>query len=178
MEQIFGDDKLAVAVKKEGAGLIRRAYAAFGWREDRVYSDRRYADVVHFDFARPHKIPGKDRLQLLQVRFEVGVNYLGKANARMPLRAAVIGTLVALIGLALAIYGAFVIAMSTTTVFFSAGVGLVGAGALFAALAVFTAVKVYASDKRKYGIIAAVLQQNIEQIIAEAAQITGVGDGH
>ena len=96
----------------------------------------------------------------------------------MPLRAAVIGTLVALIGLALAIYGAFVIAMSTTTVFFSAGVGLVGAGTLFAALAVFTAVKVYASDKRKYGIIAAVLQQNIEQIIAEAAQITGVGDGH
>ncbi len=178
MEYAFGDDKLAVAVKENGSELIGRAYGAFGWRTERVYRDGRYSDVVHFDFARPHSVPCKDRLQLLQVRFEVGVNYLGKAVRRVPLRAALTGALVALIGVALVVYGAFVVALSTTAVFLSAGAGLIGLGVLFGALAAFTAVKVHEADKRKYGMIAAVLRQNLEQIISEAAQITEAGNEH
>lgn len=175
---MFKDDKLSLAVKSEGAEQIRRAYAAFGWHADRVYADRRHSDVVRFDFSRPHKMPSKDRLQLLQVRFEVAVNYLGKADSRASMHAALIGFMLALVGLALLIYGVFVSIFSTTTVFMSSGIITAGAGAFICVLAAITAVKVYAADKRKYGVIAAVLQQNIADIIAEAERITGVNNGH
>ena len=172
----FEDDKLSVAVKADGAREIKESYAAFGWRIASERADGRCPGIVHMDFVREHKIAGKDRLQLLQVRFEVAVNFLGKAAHRLYVRAAVIGALIALIGAALIVYGAVVMAYSTTAFYMASGAGAICAGVIFAVLAYFTAGKVYSSDKLKYGAIAAVLRDNVRDILREAALITGAGD--
>ena len=170
----FEDDKLSVAVKSEGADEIVRAYNAFGWHTVKRYSDEEYSDIVHIDFSRLHRIEGKDRLQLLQVRFEVAVNFLGKAPGRLSVRAGIIGALLSLIGIALIVYGAVVAFYSTTTVFYATGIGVISGGILFVVFALFVANKVFTTDKQKYGAVAAVLRDNIKDILAEASRITGV----
>lgn len=169
---VFDDDKLAVAVKSEQADKIRAAYRAFGWRLENQYEDVRFGDIVHMDFARPHKTEGKDRLQLLQVRFEVALNFLGRASRLIVARAVIIGILLALIAAALTVYGAVVVAFSTTSVFIASGFAIISAGIIFFVLAVTTAGKVHATDKQRYGAVASVLRENIEALLREARDIT------
>ncbi len=169
----FEDDKLSVAVKSEGADEIVRAYNAFGWHTVKRYSDEEYSDIVHIDFSRLHRIEGKDRLQLLQVRFEVAVSFLSHAGPYSLVRAVIIGALLALVGVALAVYGGFVVALSTTTVFFASGFAVISAGVIFIVLAIVTANKISATDKQRYGAVSAVLRENIRAILREAAAITG-----
>ena len=68
-EQLFSDDKLSVAVKADASDEIKRAYCTFGWKLEDEYDDGNYRDIIHMEFSRPHFIKGKDRLQLLQVRY-------------------------------------------------------------------------------------------------------------
>lgn len=175
-EVTFEDDKLSVAVKSDGADEIVRAYNAFGWHTVKRYSDEEYSDILHIDFTRRHCIEGKDRLQLLQVRFEVAVNFLSHAGPYSLIRAVIIGVLLALVGVALAVYGAFVVALSTTTVFFASGFAVISAGVIFLVLAVVTANKISVTDRQKYGAVSAVLRENIRAILREAAAITGDGN--
>ena len=170
----FEDDKLAITVKADGAEDIKKAYAVFGWRLVKQYGDEKYGDIIHMDFVREHKIEGKDRLQLLQVRFEVAVNFLGKAPGRLSVRAGIIGALLSLIGIALIVYGAVVAFYSTTTVFYATGIGVISGGILFVVFALFVANKVFTTDKQTSGAVAAVLRDNIKDILAEASRITGV----
>lgn len=88
-EKFFKDDKLSVAIKADVAEEIKGAYCALGWELKEEYDDKRYGDLVHMDFTRPHLIAEKDRLQLLQVRLEVAVNFWAEqgytpARARLP----------------------------------------------------------------------------------------------
>lgn len=169
---VFEDDKLAVAVKSDTAAKIRDAYRAFGWRLENQYDDVRFGDIVHMDFARPHKIEGKDRLQLLQVRFEVALNFLGRASRLIVARAVVIGILLGIIALALTVYGGVVVAYSTTSIFIASGFALISAGIIFFVLAVVTAGKVHSTDKQRYGAVSSVLRENIAALLSEARSIS------
>lgn len=173
----FEDDKLAITAKAGMADEILNIYKVFGWEVKGRYDDGQYGDIVHINFSRPHRIEGKDRLQLLQVRFEVALNFLGRAHRMIFLRAVIFGVLIALVGLALAVYGAFVMAYSTTNLFFAGGIVLICAGVLFFVIAGLTANKLYVQDGQKYGVLATVLKENITSIVNEASLITGITAG-
>ena len=63
-------DYLDIIVKKISEDEIVDAYSAFLWEKIDKKEDKRYNDVVHLSFRRPHKIQNKDRLQLLEVYYE------------------------------------------------------------------------------------------------------------
>ena len=67
-------DYLDIIVKKKSEQEISNAYSAFLWNKIYKKEDRRYNDVVHLSFRRPHKINNKDSLQLLEVYYESALN--------------------------------------------------------------------------------------------------------
>lgn len=90
----FDYDYIALEVKRAKAERFRRCCEHFGWEQIGRTADRRYADVVHLRFRRPHDVPAKDALQLLQVRLELAWNAGGRAENALAAH-----TLFALLGL-------------------------------------------------------------------------------
>ena len=162
-EEFFKDDELAVAVKAEAAEEIKRAYGMFGWRLSKECADGSY-----------HAIAGKDRLQLLQVRYEVALNFMSRARRRAFARAVVLAVLLSLAGLALVVFGAVQTAAAQSSVFLWGGVALIVGGAAFFVVAACLCRLLYRRDSERYGAISAVLRENAGTILKEAADITGV----
>lgn len=173
-EKLFKDDELAVAVKADAAEDIKNAYCTLGWQLKDEYGDNSYRDIIHMDFARPHLIEGKDRLQLLQVRYEVNLNFIARAHRRVGARAAVLAALLIIVGLTLAAFGIFNIINAPSPLFTIGGAVLIVSGAAFFAIAAYSCNILLRRDRERYGTITAVLRENIRSILKEAAQITGV----
>lgn len=173
-EQLFSDDKLSVAVKADASDEIKRAYCTFGWKLEDEYDDGNYRDIIHMEFSRPHFIKGKDRLQLLQVRYEVALNFIARARRRVGARAAVIAALLILLGAALAAFGIFCSVVAPSPVFLGGGIALMIAGIAFFGIAVYACRTLYSRDRERYGTIVSILKDNISSIISEAANITEV----
>ena len=83
-------DHIALDVKREKAERFRRCCEEFGWEQEERRADRRYADIVHLRFRRPHVVAHKDALQLLQVRMEIAWNTVGRCESALSRRAACI----------------------------------------------------------------------------------------
>lgn len=75
-------DYLTISVKTAQLDRILECYLSLGWREVKREDDREYCDMKYIALRRPHKVPDKDRLQLLQVRMENNVNAVSAINAR------------------------------------------------------------------------------------------------
>lgn len=67
-------DSISLALKENESERMLSYYKAFGWSEYEKQEDKRYFDIVHIKLMRRHKIPNKDKLQLLQVKMESLVN--------------------------------------------------------------------------------------------------------
>ena len=67
-------DYLDIIVKIENKNEIVSSYSSFLWEKIDEKEDKRYNDVVHLSFRRPHNLQNKDRLQLLQVYYESALN--------------------------------------------------------------------------------------------------------
>lgn len=67
-------DYIEIIAKTDSADEIVNSYSILGWTENYRKEDRKYNDVIHISFSRPHKIENKDRLQLLQVYYENVLN--------------------------------------------------------------------------------------------------------
>ena len=173
-EEYLKNDHLAVSVKSGLAEEIKNAYRVFGWRLEDEHADKRYNDLVHMKFVRDHKIAGKDRLQLLQVRFDVAINFMGKAGGRIGKRALGAGLTLALFGIACVICGALLLANFTAKLFVACGVALISAGAAAFILCALSARLLYAQDKRTYTGALAVIAENIRTTVKEASLITGI----
>ena len=119
-------DYLEIIVKKDNADEIVRWYGRLLWSEYQRKDDKIYNDIIHVFFSRPHKIPNKDRLQLLQVYYEKILNEkaykLKDKHAKS--EALIITTVVLAIILVL---GSFALAFLVKNLF-----AYLGAGLLFA----------------------------------------------
>lgn len=73
-------DSISLALKEDEAERMLSFYEAFGWEVYEKSEDKRYFDIVHIKLKRRHKIPNKDRLQLLQVKMEMAVNRFALAR--------------------------------------------------------------------------------------------------
>lgn len=71
-------DKLEVTAKTVKEREIISHYALFGWQEVKRVEDKKFFDISHITFIRPHKIANKDKLQLLQIYYE---NYMNELYA-------------------------------------------------------------------------------------------------
>ena len=81
-------DHMSLDVKRGKAEKFRRSCEDFGWQQVERRADRRYADIVHLRFRRPHAIANKDALQLLQVRLEIAWNTIGRCESALSARTA------------------------------------------------------------------------------------------
>ena len=75
-------DYLDIIVKTENEQEIVNAYSTFLWEKIDKKEDKRYKDVVHLSFRRPHKIKNKDRLQLLEVYYQRAINDRAQINIK------------------------------------------------------------------------------------------------
>ncbi len=75
-------DYLDIIVKKKSEQELVGAYTSFLWQKIGSKEDRRYNDVVHLSFCRPHKLKNKDRLQLLQVYYESALNNMADLQTK------------------------------------------------------------------------------------------------
>ena len=173
-KEYLKNDHLTVSVKYGLAEEIKSAYRVFGWKLEEERKDKRYPNFVHMKFVREHKIEGKDRLQLLQVRFDVAINFIGKAGKRMGRRALCTGVVLALLGAALILCGSLFLFYFNTNLPMAFGVTLISAGAVVFILCVLAAIRLYMRDKRTYAGALAVIVENIRSTVKEASLITGI----
>ncbi len=173
-EEYLKNDHLSVSVKYGLSEEIKSAYRVFGWQLEEERKDKRYSNFMHMKFVRDHKIEGKDRLQLLQVRFDLAINFVGKAGSRMCRRALCTGVILGLLGVALILFGSLFLFYLTTNLSMAFGVTLISSGVVFLILCVLAAIRLYSHDKRIYSGMLAVIAENIRSTVKEASIITGI----
>ncbi len=177
-EDYMNYDSLSVAVKENIAAEMKDWYGAFGWKITNEYNDKLYVDIVHMDFIRPHKIENKDRLQLLQVRFEMTANVIAKANRKAKTGAGVTGVLLFLLGAAIIACGAVLALWTDKAMYIISGLIVIFAGILFWVLSIVLCINMHKYDKQRYTAYAGVLTENLRSIVKEAAAITGYSYGN
>ncbi|MCD8309032.1 MAG: hypothetical protein LUD19_04175 [Clostridia bacterium] len=175
-EDYMNEDSLSVAVKADVAEEMKKWYSAFGWTLTEEQPDKVYIDLVHMKFARPHKIENKDRLQLLQVRFEMMLNLISRTKRRVNFLTALLCTGLFLLGAAIIGCGVVLALWASGTVFYVVcGMVIVAAGILFWVLSAFVCAQTHDYYTDKYSVYDDVLKENINSVVAEAASLTGYG---
>ncbi len=173
MEEYMKNDRLSVTVRADKAELITNAYGVFGWELESEKSDKKSDSVVHMDFIRDHYINGKDRLQYLQVKFDIALNAISKTKRKTPARAAVFGVIFELFGLAFIIAGVIMVAFLRSSIQVGYGITLIVASSVCIVFAWMCATKIYKEDRQKHGAVIKVLEENLKNILSEASEITG-----
>ncbi|MGN0814741.1 MAG: pilin [Candidatus Coproplasma sp.] len=102
-------DYLTISVKSAQLKRILDCYYSLGWSEVKCVDDREYYDMKYITLRRPHKIPNKDRLQLLQVRMETSVNTISSVNARKHQRSGITFAVMQILALCLLAVGLWLI---------------------------------------------------------------------
>ncbi len=164
----YENDRIDVAVKRDKQEEFCRSYREFGWELAESRPDARYGNIVHLAFRRPHSLPNKDALQLLQVRLEIVWNKIGGCQAAARLRSALSlvfgGALFAALlaaGILLFVFGGAAWAYAVGGV--CCGLGLVcgAGGAVLSRL-------FYVKDARRYGVIIGQAHRELESLCRKA----------
>ncbi|MCD8373443.1 MAG: hypothetical protein LUD27_09125 [Clostridia bacterium] len=172
-ENYMSFDSLSIAVKAGAAEDMKTWYGAFGWNVEKEYGDKIYGDIVHMDFTRPHKIEHKDRLQLLQVRFEMLINLIARAGRRGNVKTGVTAAALFLLGAAIVVCGALLAIWSDNAFYLACGIIVIVAGILFWIVSYILCLHMRRNEKQKYSVLANVLKENIKNVVKEAASLTG-----
>lgn len=98
-------DRIEIAVKRGELQRLLGYYELFGWRELERRDGAHLGSVVHVELLRPHKIPNKDKLQLLQVKMEATVNSMAIAKRNKHLSSLFAGLGLSLCAIALIALG-------------------------------------------------------------------------
>ena len=98
-------DKLTIYVKKDKVDAILQKYEVFSWEVEDKKENSRYDDILDVTFCRPHKIPYKDELQLMQVYMEEEINTLAKKERHKHNKSTAVGLGCGLPGLAILVFG-------------------------------------------------------------------------
>ena len=119
-------DSLSLALKENEAERLLGYYKAFGWEEYEKREDKRYFDIIHIKLKRKHKIPNKDRLQLLQVKMEATVNRFAFVRKNKHSRSVIMGLTLGTLSLGIMALGiwllftAVIIPLAIALIFLSA----------------------------------------------------------
>ncbi|MCD7728916.1 MAG: hypothetical protein LUI60_03290 [Clostridia bacterium] len=176
-EDYMTQDSLAVAIK-EPAQDLETWYGAFGWTLTEKHADNVYSDVIHMNFTRPHKIENKDRLQLLQVRMEILLNMVSRADRKVRASVGVLSAFLFLLGAAILLCGTLLVVRFNDIFYIVCGIVIAVAGILFWVFSTLLCVQLYDYSQKRYVVYKGVLMENVRSVVAEAASITGFDYGN
>ena len=173
----FDYDYIALDVKRAKAERFRRCCEDFGWEQVGRRADRRYADIVHLRFRRPHAVPAKDALQLLQVRLELAWNAVGRAESALAARTlAALLCLLFFAALSLAA-GATLLALLWGTLWARVlGFVLAGLGLLCGAEGLHRLAGVTGGARKKHRDAIAAAREQIDALCAAARGLRAAGE--
>lgn len=169
-------DYIEIIVKKNSADEIVYWYSRFLWKEYQRKEDKRYADVIHISFSRPHKIPSKDRLQLLQVYFENILNTKARLleSKHSKFKAMIcVAIFVAILGL-LGV-GAFIFFIKSWLGYLLAGATAILSTCIDIVFCRYIK-KLYKKENHNFDKKSDDFAKQIDEIIGEVNQITGVDE--
>ena len=165
-------DYVDLTVKRKNIDELTKSYSSFLWQEVSRKEDRRYHDILHVSFRRPHKIKNKDRLQLLQVKYEAQLNKRALLDSKKYSKSQAISLTLAVLG-ACAVIGALSLFYYGKTVYETVGGGLISAGTL---AMVITSVLFIRKLRRKERAVCAFktekINQSISGVLSEARLLT------
>ena len=141
-------DYITLTVKRKNIDEVIRSYGAFLWKEIARKEDRQYYDILHVMLKRPHKIKDKDRLQLLQVKYEAMLNKRAYLDNKKYTKSQAVSFTLAALG-AGAVIGALSLFYYGKTVYSLACGCLISAAAL--ALGIVSVLFIKTAQKRTRG---------------------------
>ncbi len=169
-------DQINLTVKRQNAEEVILSYGAFLWEKIEEKEDKQYHDILHLSFIRPHKIPNKDRLQLLQVHYEQLINERAVVENKKHAKSQALFATVGAFGFS-AILGIIALVFYLTSTF-----AVVGATAFvvlqttLAVLLIYKARKVIVKEKESFIFKIEELHGKLEKILLEAKALTGAKD--
>lgn len=171
--ELFENDYISITGKKAAAEHIEKCYGDFGWSLKEKKDDKLYGDTVHMTFSRPHNMPDKDELQLLQVRLEIAYNKTGKYNEKKKYGALICGNFylfAALIciccGVCLMVFEKNLVTILSGSFLFAIAVAVIVFGAVVAS-------DVYKRDRQKYDLLIDEVMEEIDELCAKAKKLRG-----
>lgn len=165
-------DYLDIIVKTENEQEVVNAYSTFLWEKIQKKEDKQYNDVVHFSFRRPHKLPNKDRLQLLQVYYEFALNNLSDIKIKKHSKSKVRICNLSFFSVAL-LFGAgvFIYFLKSTLALILGGVFALGVIGAVIPLS-FAIKKLYIKENNVYQIRKGQLEKEIQEVLLEVKSLT------
>lgn len=171
--ELFENDKISIKSKREAAEHIEKCYGDFGWSLTEKYDDKLYYDTVHMTFTRPHSIPNKDCLQLLQVRLEIAYNKAGKYNEKKKYGALISLSFYLIAALIFACCGVCLIVFDGSLFTIIVASLLFAVTAAVLTLGAFISLSVYKSDKAKYGVLIDEVTEEMDGLCKKAREMRG-----
>ena len=161
-------DSISLALKKEESHRMLSYYRAFGWDEYERREDMRYFDIVHIKLMRRHKIPNKDRLQLLQVKMEALVNNFARVRKNKHSHSL-------LLGVGMGVLCVSLIALGSVLIFrkllLSLALSFISLGAVIPFFTVAAVKRILISENKRYAEKFKEMTAGISRIIAEAKKL-------
>ena len=165
-------DKLEVMAKTAKEKDLVNHYALFGWEEVNKTDDKRYFDLTHITFIRPHKIANKDRLQLLQIYYENYMNELYDCEKNKYIRSTIFVISTVIIGLILMAIGIITLLASPILAKILGGVFIV-TSIVLTVCSFIKLKKVKRNEKNSFKEKYSDLQNKIDCVLQDAVNFVG-----
>ena len=171
-------DHMSLDVKRGKAEKFRRSCEDFGWQQVERRADRRYADIVHLRFRRPHAIANKDALQLLQVRLEIAWNTIGRCESALSARTAAFAVVGGIAAACLVEVGVALFCMCWPALWVKAAGGAGGcAGALGCIGALLLCRRIFGKNRRACRENIEAARAQIGRLCAQARALRSAAEG-
>lgn len=171
--ELFENDFISITGRKPAAEHIEKCYGDFGWTLIKKTDDKLYDDTVHMTFSRPHSMPHKDELQLLQVRLEIAYNKMGKYTRKIKYGALICGNFYLFAALIFICCGVCLIALERSLFTVIAGSILFALSVSTLILGAAIAVGVYKHDKIKYDLLIDEVEKEMDELCKKAKLLRG-----
>lgn len=171
-------DHMSLDVKRGKAEKFRRSCEDFGWQQVERRADRRYADIVHLRFRRPHAIANKDALQLLQVRLEIAWNTIGRCESALSARTAAFAVVGGIAAACLLAAGVTLLCLFWPALWAKAAGGALGcAGALGCIGALLLCRRIFGKNRRACRENIEAARAQIGRLCAQARALRSAAEG-
>ena len=171
-------DHMSLDVKRGKAEKFRRSCEDFGWQQVERRADRRYADIVHLRFRRPHAIANKDALQLLQVRLEIAWNTIGRCESALSARTAAFAVVGGIAAACLLAAGVALLCLFWPALWAKAAGGALGcAGALGCIGALLLCRRIFGKNRRACRENIEAARAQIGRLCAQARALRSAAEG-
>lgn len=166
-------DTLKLYVKTNKADDLKKSYSYFGYTLTNESPNSKYEDIVDLEFERPHKIPNKDELQLLQVYMEENVNKLAKTEKNKHSKSTSFGLCFGICCLAFILLGAYLVLKVSTLLGLIFGVVSIILGIAVGIVTTIVTIEILKKEKVSFEETQKQLTSNTSEICAKAKKLVG-----